>query len=84
MAEKGIKASLKSLDILLNRIKDLASGILKGAEKCFAIFLLVGQGQDITSFFKSDSLLQSNPDDCLPYTLEALQQLLGQKKSSLR
>jgi hypothetical protein len=42
--------------------------------------LLVGQGQDITSFFKSNSLLQFNPDDRLPYTLEALQQLLGQKK----
>jgi hypothetical protein len=28
MAEKGIKASLKSLDFPLNRIKDLASGIL--------------------------------------------------------
>jgi hypothetical protein len=82
VSESAIKLSLKSLRVPVHEIRDLTDGILRGARKCFAILILTGNGKAISSFFMRDSLQRSHPDDRLPYTSEALQQIFEKEATN--
>ena len=83
ISEPAITRSLGSLGFPPHEIGGLADGILHGARKCFAILTLIGHGKAISGFFRRDSLQRSCPDDRLPYTSEALQQILEVDTSHL-
>lgn len=84
VTESAVKQSLRSLQIPLHEINDVTTVIVQGARKCFAILLLIGRGEAITSFIKHDSLQrQSFPDYLLPYTTEQLQQRFEEKDDTV-
>ena len=84
LPKSTITASLKSLSIRSYELLDLSNSILLGARKCFAILILIGCEEAIADFFRRDSLLQSRPDDRLPYSSEALQQIFAEDGNGLR
>ncbi|KFA80177.1 hypothetical protein S40288_09977 [Stachybotrys chartarum IBT 40288] len=83
LSESSVMPSLLHLGVPAGEIQGLCHSILQGARKCFAILILIGRGDAISSFFRHDSLQQSHPDDRLPYTVDALQKILQVDASSL-
>ncbi|KAK4210546.1 kinase-like domain-containing protein [Rhypophila decipiens] len=81
VSESAVKISLRSLAVPLHEITDLTDGILQGARRCFAILVFIRHGEAISGFFRHDSL-RSHPDDRLPYTSEALQQIFEKDEAS--
>lgn len=82
-SEQRMKDVLKDLAIPRHEVPDLANSILKGAQRCFTILILINHGEEIPSFFRHDSLQQSYPDHHLPYKEEILEDILGVDKTSL-
>jgi len=79
VSESAVMDCLKSLGVANHEIIDLTDGILRGAQKCFAILVLIGHERRISAFFQRDSMQTSSPDDRLPYTSETLQHILGEE-----
>ncbi|KAK4195869.1 hypothetical protein QBC40DRAFT_352225 [Triangularia verruculosa] len=82
ISESAIKLALRSSAVPLHEIIDLTDGILRGARRCFAILVFIRHGEAISSFFRHDSL-RSHPDDRIPYTSEALQQIFEKDAANL-
>ena len=81
-SKSAIEIALQNLQLPIHEVRDLTHGILHGAQKCFAILLLIGYGNAIVGFFRSDSMQHSSPDDRLPYTSEALQRVFQATEAS--
>ncbi|CZR68797.1 uncharacterized protein PAC_18697 [Phialocephala subalpina] len=75
VTELPIQNALRNLGVPTQEIGPLSARILQGARKCFACLLLTGHGKAISGFFRHDSLQQARPDDRLPYTSEAVEQI---------
>ncbi|KAI1128865.1 kinase domain-containing protein [Nemania abortiva] len=84
MPKSTIETSLKSLTVRRHELLDLSDSILAGARKCFAILILISCEEAISDFFRRDSLQQSWPDDRLPYSSKALQQIFAEDEKGLR
>lgn len=81
ISESAINLALRSSAVPLHEIIDLTDSILRGARRCFAILVFIRHGEAISGFFRHDSL-RSHPDDRLPYTSEALQQIFEKDEAS--
>lgn len=72
MEKPRVKACLECLKVPLHELDILTDEVMRGARKCFAILLLMGKGAVIKDFITHDGLLNSSPDDRLPFNSETL------------
>jgi hypothetical protein len=76
MDEVLVEKAVRGAGIEAHNVREVTKEIMKGAQKIFAILLIIRQPQSILAFIQDDQL-QSSLDHKLPFSLGKLQKLLA-------